>query len=838
MSLTLGLSTAISGMMTSQRGLDSIAQNVSNANTEGYTRKVMNQEARVLAGFGAGVQIASYTREVDEGILKHLRNESSTLGELSIGDDFFQRLSQLFGTPADNTSISHVVTTLQQNFETLATQVTKQTSYLGVVSSAQDATDLINTMSEQIQEMRVDADKRITDVVGFINTELGNVDTLNNLIVRNIATGSATQDLEDQRDVALNKLADYLDITYYRRNDGAMNVFTKDGSVLVDSEAKTLSHASLTFMQASSTSAGGNIDEIHLGAADLTGSIRSGELKGLIDVRDTVLADFQAGLDRMAFELKNRVNQAANRGTSYPTASNAMTGTRTFGDQDNETQRIRLAGTTGDDVMVTLFDADGVQIGVTGLDDIMTTAYGAGDAAAKGSRTAGTWWSVDEVAAHIQGFLNAANYTKNSAVSVALDSDGHLAIDVGNTTVSLAFRDQASDTVGDDRLDATIEFDVNGDGDVDETVDGFANFFGLNDMFVTESGRYLVESEIQPSTFATSVSRTIEFYDGTGLLGSSITVGAGSSLAEIAEQINAATRTWDSAVQSTTYTVSAAADAADQTISVVGPNGLIVTYQATATDTLSTIATYFTTNGGGSLDARVVDDGTGERLRITHTSGGDLAVSGALASDLGIIETQRLSASVVPEGAGYRLRLQQSEKSEVYFGATPDGAGKSLVTDLGLSHAATGTAEMLAVNPTLVDAPYRVARGAVQYDSDLGKYFINEGDNSTANDMAAALSDKGAVDQAGSMGEGNFSVAEYGAALISLASRQASANEGRFDYQTKLCQSIQSQHDNLAGVNVDEEITALISYQQAYSAAAKVIGTLQDMLQVLTNMIQ
>lgn len=77
--LTLALRTASSGLMTNQAALDSIASNISNVNTEGYSRKIANIQQRVVNGIGAGVELASVTRNVDEGLLKTLRGELSTL---------------------------------------------------------------------------------------------------------------------------------------------------------------------------------------------------------------------------------------------------------------------------------------------------------------------------------------------------------------------------------------------------------------------------------------------------------------------------------------------------------------------------------------------------------------------------------------------------------------------------------------------------------------------------------------------------------------------------------------------------------------------------------------
>ena len=58
MSLTLGLSTALSGLSASRRGVDLVSNNIANVNTPGFSRKFFNPKSRVLDGRGVGVEVA------------------------------------------------------------------------------------------------------------------------------------------------------------------------------------------------------------------------------------------------------------------------------------------------------------------------------------------------------------------------------------------------------------------------------------------------------------------------------------------------------------------------------------------------------------------------------------------------------------------------------------------------------------------------------------------------------------------------------------------------------------------------------------------------------------
>lgn len=827
MSLTLGLNTAISGLSTNQRQLDVIAQNVANVNTAGYTRKLLPQESRVLAGFGSGVQTTDLQRSVDEGLLKHLRKEAGNLSQLKVVDEYLERLGQQFGTPADNTSIAHIIGNFNESLEALANQVNKQTSYLGAVRAAQDVTDLINRMSTEIQQLRTDADQRISDVVTKINDKIGEIHTLNSLITKNNATGTGTGDLIDKRDTALTKLSEYVDISYYQLSDGGVAVYTASGMLMVDSTPQLLDHTAVSRIQAVNTKAGGGLDGITIGGVDITADIRSGELKGLISIRDDSLTNFQASLDQLASEVMNRVNLIHNRGTTFPDMVSSMTGTRTFADQDNVSQQIRLAsGTT--DTMVTLFDTDGAQVAAASLDSIMTTNYGAGDLAAQGSRG---WWTINEVSAHVEAWLQASGITGASA---GLNSEGKLAINLNDSSYTLAFRDQVSGTAGAAAGDASIEFDVDGNGVAEQTVSGFSSFFGLNDLFVTNKNNWLYDSSILPTATTTAaVSRTIRVYDQSGQLGSNIVVPANSTLEQTASKINRFSAVLDTGIQQTGYTIPGAL--AGQSLTLNSPSGAFGTYVAVAGDTLSDVATAITAMG---LTATVVDDGNGQRLRVVSAAGVEVSASGTLATELGVERRELVKASVVPEGAGFRLRIQHQEAGEMFIGADTDVSGKSLLTDLGIGVASAARAETLTVNQVQLDAPYRLSRGAVQYDATKAAYYIHEGDNTTALALAAVSDDKAMISGAGDIGSGTFGLSEYAATVLSMSAREHSVTKDRLDYQSKLAESIQFQHDSLSGVNVDEEVANLITFQQAYAASAKVITTLQEMLEILTSMIK
>jgi len=119
MSLTQALNNSLTGLAATQGGLDVVARNIANANTVGYTRKIADPTARLLAGEGAGVTLGVERRIVDLQVQEDLRNTISDRERDSAISDILGEFEQSFGQPGDSFSISHRVDDLRAAFERL-----------------------------------------------------------------------------------------------------------------------------------------------------------------------------------------------------------------------------------------------------------------------------------------------------------------------------------------------------------------------------------------------------------------------------------------------------------------------------------------------------------------------------------------------------------------------------------------------------------------------------------------------------------------------------------------------------------------------------------------------
>jgi flagellar hook-associated protein 1 len=102
---TLGIGTR--GLAASQLALDITGQNISNANTEGYSRKrlSLNADYRADPQFGSqgmGVNIKDITRMRDSFLDTQIRAQQQTLSDYTAQDATLEQIENIFTEPSDS----------------------------------------------------------------------------------------------------------------------------------------------------------------------------------------------------------------------------------------------------------------------------------------------------------------------------------------------------------------------------------------------------------------------------------------------------------------------------------------------------------------------------------------------------------------------------------------------------------------------------------------------------------------------------------------------------------------------------------------------------------------
>lgn len=825
-SLTLALRTTQSGLLTNQSALDSVANNIANVNTEGYSRKIVNTEQRVVEGQGAGVQISEITRAVDENLLKSLRNELTNLNQLSSQTDYFTRMQDLFGRPADDSSISHTIGEFISAIELLAVSPDKNLEQSELVRTAQDMVNQFAAMSENIQTMRLEADQVIEDIADEITLLASTIGNINDTIIKNGAVGRDTTDLRDQRDMALDDLSKLIDIQYFQKSDGDVVVFTKGGRTLVDNVPATITHSSASSISATTTHGSGDISGIYIGAQiagnDITNEIRNGKLKGLIELRDETLPNIQSQLDELSAEIRDAFNQIHNRGTAFPGAQ-SMSGERIF--IDSSVQTISLGD--GSDVRISLFDSSGDQSATTTLSTIMIdpTLGSAGYPATTNLATGP--WTIDEVTETIEDWLQA-NGASQATVSVS--SSGKVEIDLNEPSLGLSFRDE----VDAGTVYNSVTFNDNG-ASADTITASSGTFDGVKvGQVITISGTgsndgtYTVTAVSADGSTISVATGSFTAESGTTMTMSSVPAPKGSAHSDATIRFNADGDTSTGNAGSTT-------GMEEEVMGFsyfFGLNNFIVD-SAGENIFESDVQTSSFTASAATLNFR--DDSTGSLGTVSITSGMTLDEIATEIND----NISELTASVIPDGAGYRLRIAHDDGNN--FVVSQDGSSDSLLTDIGMHRADVRMAGLISVRSDIEAEPGKIAGGVMEWDSNLGaagEYHLSVGSDGTAQSLATTFAANNQFNKAGGIAALNMRFDDYASLILSKNASQADTNERRKADQEVFTQSLQNKSDSVRGVNIDEEMSNLILFEQAYSAAARVVNTIQRMFDALESAIR
>ncbi|MFW5679637.1 MAG: flagellar hook-associated protein FlgK [Pseudomonadota bacterium] len=470
--LTSTLRTAVTGLQVSQDGIGSTANNIANAHTKGYTRKVVEQEAQHVQGLGAGVRSVEIARRVDQFIEGQLRVQAGLTGRTGTLENYFERIQGLvFGDPSNtDTGLGPALDQLADRIEVAANNPEKSAQRMGIIGAAQDTFLELGRAEANTQDLRQDADRRIDNLVERVNVTLEAIHSLNAQIARSQNPG----ELLDQRDLLVGELAGQIEITTHMIDDNRIAIYGPSGEPLLEYTPRILEYkpaATVTkdtlfenirvYTRDPATEAKDPTSGVVFEAAGDPNL--KGELGALLHARDKVLPELSDQLREFGRMLTFALNEAHNTATALPPPA-ALTGSRVdFSDPPT------FAGTA----YVALVDGSG---DVTGTFEL--------DLDAAGFDTAAT---AADFAAEITAQLGPDVTASAVDGALRLESVGGEGLVIANGTASVSVADEGRDR----------QF-------------GFSHYFGLND-FVTEASddptQLSVRADIvdQPMALASAV---------------------------------------------------------------------------------------------------------------------------------------------------------------------------------------------------------------------------------------------------------------------------------------------------------------------------------------------
>ncbi len=376
MGLTDVLGIGVRGMAAAQLGLDVTGQNISNANTEGYSRKVLTLSAdarmdQVFGQMGFGVEVESITRVRNSFLDEQIQNQLESKGYYEIINSALERVENTFTEPQD-TGIGHYLDQFWNSWQDLANNPSDYGSRSVVQSNAQVLVDVLHNVAGELRGIRDSQNTLIESKVKRINEVIKEIYNLNQEIRSVEITSQKANDSRDQRDQLLKELSQYIDVNTIEDANGAITV-TSGGFMLVSPvNFSQLEATTTTFQNADGTS---RLD-VGVAMADSHKVFTpiDGELKGLFTVRDETIPFYQNQLDELARVLVEKVNEIHESGYDL----NGLTGTSFFNPQKTHATDIELSAAIKQSVLNIAAASGG-----TSIPD--TTVLAAGSVAAIGT---------------------------------------------------------------------------------------------------------------------------------------------------------------------------------------------------------------------------------------------------------------------------------------------------------------------------------------------------------------------------------------------------------------------------------------------------------------------
>jgi flagellar hook-associated protein 1 FlgK len=309
------LNAALSGLRVAQQQLTTVSNNVSNATTPGYTRKILPQTTQVINSTGQiiGVQSETLIRRVDLNLEKELWTQVSGVSGMDVTSAYLDRIEKFHGPTDKEFSIAAEIAQLKDKFAALSDSPSDGFLQQAALEQAKYVATKFNDFSDLVGELRRDAQSDMDLAVDRINDLLGAISTLNAEIKGSIPAERSVAALEDKRDEAVKELAGYMNLTFFSRGDGVLVVQTTTGVQLAD-ERPTEVFFNPGGIGASTTYPSG-LAGVYVGgdplenptSVNITTTGVGGKLGALIDLRDNTLVRYQAQVDELAHKLALRL---------------------------------------------------------------------------------------------------------------------------------------------------------------------------------------------------------------------------------------------------------------------------------------------------------------------------------------------------------------------------------------------------------------------------------------------------------------------------------------------------------------------------------------------------
>lgn len=330
MTISSGLSSALSGLTAASKAVEVISNNIANATTAGYGRRELITTARALGSIGQGVQIVGVRREADLALQNDRRSAEAGRDASGTLAKALKRIETAIGTPDTPTSLQGRVAALDAALIEAASRPDSEARLRAVLDAAGSLAGHVAAAGETVQDLRTTADGAIASSVAGVNDALRRIADLNGQIRSTLGGQRDASALMDQRQQLIDGISGVIPLRAVDRDNGQIALFTATGAPLIDGPPAVLGFAPAAMVTADMSLAGGTLSGLTLnGKPVATGGdnspIAGGSLAAQFALRDSLAPEVQRRLDAVARDLIARFADPGTDATLAPGAPGLFT---------------------------------------------------------------------------------------------------------------------------------------------------------------------------------------------------------------------------------------------------------------------------------------------------------------------------------------------------------------------------------------------------------------------------------------------------------------------------------------------------------------------------------
>ena len=311
-------------LQTQQKAIDITGNNIANVNTPGYSRQRLNilQNTPVQipgATMSTGVKADSrIQRFYDQFLGRQLNGENGNLGRWEAQKSALDEVESMFD---DNSGygLSSAMAEFWNGWQNVANNPSGYVERTNLVSAGEQLASTFKELRNNLSAIQKNIDTHVDSTVDDINRMAGQIAELNGKITQVEVNGHNANDYRDERDLLVNNLAKLIDIQSFEDGNGNITVMVGNGKPLVEA-ASSWNLA---------TADNGGVQDVYWqdssgASTDITSLISGGELKGSIEARDGIIADYVNRLDSLAGTIISQVNTLHSAGYALDGSQNAF----------------------------------------------------------------------------------------------------------------------------------------------------------------------------------------------------------------------------------------------------------------------------------------------------------------------------------------------------------------------------------------------------------------------------------------------------------------------------------------------------------------------------------